>query len=96
LINIPKWIVLPILAIGISKNDKKLAQKILPRKVGKFMGKQLFLAIFAKFGTIWQPYMRPQDIPPRRPHNVVQASVATRQWINARKMAERSEQKILQ
>jgi len=27
----------------------------LPYKIGKFFGKQLFLAIFAKFGTIWQP-----------------------------------------
>ena len=45
--------------------------------------------------------MRHQDIPPRRPHHIVQRlsrnnTIMTRQWITARNMAERREQKIVQ
>ena len=45
--------------------------------------------------------MRHQDIPPRRPHHIVQRlsrnnTIMTRQSITARNMAERREQKIIQ
>jgi len=67
LINNPKWIVLTIQTISISNNSKMLfflllmlfRSKMLPQwnianGVGKCFGKQWFLAILAKFGTIWQ------------------------------------------
>jgi len=56
LITIPEWIVLPILVIDILKNDK-FDIKILPKKVGKF------LAIVAKFGSIWQPCTKVRALP---------------------------------
>jgi len=44
--------------------------------------------------------MRHQDIPPRRPHHIVQRlsrnnTIMTRHWITARNMVERREQKIM-
>ena len=48
-------IVLPLVAIGISKNGKKMALQIFA-KIGKYFWKQRFLEMFAEFGTTWQPY----------------------------------------
>jgi len=38
------------------KNGKVLALEKFVKKTDKFFGKQWFLAIFAKFGSIWQPW----------------------------------------
>jgi len=32
--------------------------KNIAKKIGKYFGKQWFLAILAHFGTIWQPWSR--------------------------------------
>jgi len=36
-----------------------LTLKNIAKKIGKCFGKQTFLAIFPKFGTIWQPWAYP-------------------------------------
>jgi len=38
------------------KNGTFLALKNIAKKIDNFFGKELFLAIFAKFGTTWQPW----------------------------------------
>jgi len=42
---------------GISKMANLWQYKLLPKRIGKFFGKQWFLVIFAKFGTLHQPVM---------------------------------------